>query len=220
MHTTIPVNANNENNNCSLHKQQQLSPTKWWIWQLSTTITIQRSNYSEQCNTTDKVTNNHLCWLIICWRSTGDTISEDTIIMGIQSQHLLLFKSNEIEFNNIVYINEQCHAEQWRHQIISRVRPTVTTNASLIGYKYLGTSLHPSNEVYFICYALANWNIDVLIMCNPQTRHYSKRAHHQRVGKKEKDMLKLVMLCCLDLSCAGNVSEKIWQITDTSQNPK
>jgi hypothetical protein len=133
--------------------------------------------------------------------------------MGIQSQASLLFKSKEIEFDNIVYIIEHRHAERRRQQIISRARPTVTIDASLIGYKYLGTSLHPSDGVFFICSALANRNIDVLIMCDPPTRHHSKRAHHQRVGKKEKDRLKL-MLCRLELSCAGDDAERIRQITD------
>ena len=139
--------------------------------------------------------------------------SNYTIIMGIQSQSSLLFKSNEIKFDNIVYIIEHWHAEQRRQGIISRARPTVTIDASLIGYKYLGTSLHPSDGVHLICRALANRNIDVLIMCDPPTRHHSKRAHHQRVGKKEKDRLKL-MLLGLELSCAGDDTEKIRQITD------
>ena len=116
--------------------------------------------------------------------------------MGIQSQSSLLFKSNEIQFDNIVYIIEHLHAERRRQEIISRVRPTVTIDASLIGYKYLGASLHPSDGVYLISSALANWNIDVLIICDPPTRHHSKRAHHQRVGKKERDRL-MLMLCRL-----------------------
>ena len=136
--------------------------------------------------------------------------------MGIQSQSSLLFKSNDMKFDNIVYIIEHRHAERRRQEIISRVRPTVTIDASLIGYKYLGTSLHPSDGVYLICSALANRNIDVLIMCDPPTRHHSKRAHHQRVGKKEKDKLKL-MLCRLELSCAGDDAGKIQQITDDIQ---
>ena len=121
-----------------------------------------------------------------------------------------------MKFDNIVYIIEHRHAERRRQEIISRVRPTVTIDASLIGYKYLGTSLHPSDGVYLICSALANRNIDVLIMCDPPTRHHSKRAHHQRVGKKEKDKLKL-MLCRLELSCAGDDAGKIQQITDDIQ---
>jgi hypothetical protein len=32
--------------------------------------------------------------------------------MGVQSQSALLFKSNEIEFNNIVYLIKQHHAKQ------------------------------------------------------------------------------------------------------------
>jgi len=133
--------------------------------------------------------------------------------MGIQGQGSLLFKSKEVEFNNIVYLIEHRHAERERSQMTSRVRPKVTIDASLIGYKYLGTSLHPSNGVHLICAALANRNIDVLIVCDPPTRHHSKRAHHQRIGKKEAARLKL-MLCRMELSCAGDDSENIRRITD------
>ena len=94
--------------------------------------------------------------------------------MGIQGQGSLLFKSKEIEFNNIVYLIEHRHAKRERSQMTLRVRPKVTIDASLIGYKYLGTSLHPSNGVHLICTALANRNIDVLIVCDPPTRHHSK----------------------------------------------
>lgn len=140
-----------------------------------------------------------------------------TTIMGIQSQNALLFKSNEMEFNDIVYLIEQRHAERRRsttpNPITARVRPKVTIDASLIGYKFLGNSLHPSDGVLIICRALANRNIDVLIICDPPTRHHSKRAHHQRVGKKEKDKLKL-MLCRMELSRAGDDSDKIRRVTN------
>ena len=133
--------------------------------------------------------------------------------MGIQSQAALLFKSNEIEFNNIVYLIEQRHAERRRRQQIARERPKVTIDASLIGFKFVGNSLHPSDGVYTICHAMANRNIDVLIMCDPPTRHHSKRAHYQRIGKREKDKLKL-MLCRLQLSHAGDDSVNVQRITD------
>jgi hypothetical protein len=133
--------------------------------------------------------------------------------MGIQGQGSLLFKSKEIEFNNIIYLIEHRHAERERSGLTSRLRPKVTIDASLIGYKYLGTSLHPSNGVHIICTALANRNIDVLIVCDPPTRHHSKRAYYQRVGKNEMERLK-IMLCRMELSCAGNDSEKIRQISD------
>jgi hypothetical protein len=34
------------------------------------------------------------------------------MIMGVHNQSALLFKSNEIEFNNILYLIKQCHAKQ------------------------------------------------------------------------------------------------------------
>ena len=131
--------------------------------------------------------------------------------MGIQGQGSLLFKSAEIEFNNIVYLIEQRHAE--RRSSTSRVRPKVTMDASLIGYKFLGTNLHPSNGVHLIATALAIRNIDVLIVCDPPTRHHSKRAHQQRVGKKETERLKL-MLLRIELSSVGDDAEKIRYITN------
>lgn len=133
--------------------------------------------------------------------------------MGIQSQGALLYKSSEINLDNIVYLIEQRHAERRRQLMTPRVRPTVTMDASLLGYKQLGTSLHPSDGVYLICNALANRSVDVIIVCDPPTRHHSKRAHHQRVGRKEKDRLQL-MLYRMELSCAGDNPEEIQRITD------
>jgi hypothetical protein len=52
---------------------------------------------------------------------------------------------------------------------------------------------HPANGIYLICAALANHTIDVLVICDPPTRHHSKRAHHQQVGKKEKIRLQLML---------------------------
>ena len=112
-----------------------------------------------------------------------------------------------------MYLIEQRHAERRRRQQIARERPKVTIDASLIGFKFVGNSLHPSDGVYTICHAMANRNIDVLIMCDPPTRHHSKRAHYQRIGKREKDKLKL-MLCRLQLSHAGDDSVNVQRITD------
>ena len=86
--------------------------------------------------------------------------------MGVQSQGVLLFKSKEISFDDIIYLLEQHHAERKRAtpQLTLRVRPKVTIDASLIAYKFLGTTLHPSDGVFIISTALANRNIDVLII--------------------------------------------------------
>ncbi len=95
--------------------------------------------------------------------------------MGIQSQSALLIKLNEIVMIDIVYLIKQGHAERRRstpHPITARVRPKVTIDASLIRYKFLGSSLHPSDGVHIICRALVNQSIDVLIICNPPTRHH------------------------------------------------
>ena len=135
--------------------------------------------------------------------------------MGIQSQSALLFKSKEIKLDDIVYLLEQLHGERKRAEpqyLTERVRPKVTVDASLIAYKYLTSSLHPSDSVFLISTALAKRNIDVLIICDPPRGHHSKRAHHQRVGRKEINKLKL-MLCRIELSRSGDDAEKIQQIT-------
>ena len=106
--------------------------------------------------------------------------------MGIQGQAALLFKSKEVGLDDIVYVIEQLHAERQRHQLTIRACPKVTVDSSLLAYNFLETSLHPSDGVILICRVLANRNIDVSIISDPPTRHHSKRAHHQRVGKKEK----------------------------------
>lgn len=133
--------------------------------------------------------------------------------MGIQGQGALLFKSKEVGLDDIVYIIEQLHAERQRSQLTIRARPKVTVDSSLIAYKFLETSLHPADGVSLICRALANRNIDVLIICDPPTRHHSKRAHHQRVGKKEKARLQL-MLSRMELSrTQSEEKQKIEQLT-------
>ena len=66
--------------------------------------------------------------------------------------------------DDIVYIIEQLHAEQQRRQLTIRARPKVTVDSSLLAYKFLETSLHPSDGVSLICRVLANRNIDVSII--------------------------------------------------------
>ncbi len=109
-----------------------------------------------------------------------------------------------------MYVIKQCHAERITstpHLTTTLVQPKVTIDASFIGYKFLGYSLHPSDLFHIICRELANRSIDVLIICDPPTRHHSKQAHHQQVGIKEKDKHKL-MLCRMELSRAGDDSDK------------
>lgn len=117
-------------------------------------------------------------------------------------------------FDDIVYLLEQLHTERKRMDppLTLRVRPKVTIDASLIGYKYLTSSLHPSDSVFLISRALAKRNIDVLIICDPPTRHHSKRAHHQRVGRMERNKLQL-MIRRIELLCSGDDAEKITTIT-------
>ena len=97
-----------------------------------------------------------------------------------------------------------------------RVRPKVTVDASLIAYKHLGTSLHPSDSVFVISTLLASCNVDVNIICDPPTQHHSKRAHHQRVGKKEISKLQLI-LCRMELSRSGGDLERAQNFTNTIQ---
>lgn len=138
--------------------------------------------------------------------------------MGVQNQGALLFKSKEILFDDIVYLLEQLHAERKRAtpSLTLRVRPKVTIDASLIAYKFLGNSLHPSDGVFIISAALASRNIDVLIISDPPMRHHSKRAHHQRVGKRESTKLRL-MLSRIELSRSGDDVEKMNTISNEIQ---
>jgi hypothetical protein len=87
----------------------------------------------------------------------------------------------------------------------------VIVDASLVAYKVIGNSFHPSNSVFIMCSSLANQNVDVGINCDPRMRHHSKRAHHQRVGKKEQSKLQL-MLCCMELSPSGGNLENIQKL--------
>ena len=88
--------------------------------------------------------------------------------MGIQSQNSLLFKSNGIEFDDIVYLIEQRYAKQRRSTTTTTTTTTTpnpmtacvhlkfTINTSLIGYKFLGNNLHTSDGILLICRALAS----------------------------------------------------------------
>ena len=136
--------------------------------------------------------------------------------MGIQSQVSLLWKSKEIQLDDIIYFLEYLHAERRRSGLTTHVHPKVTIDASLIAYKHIATSLHPSDSVFIISTTLAKRNVDVLIICDPPTRHHSKRAHHQRVGKKEITKLQL-MLCRMELSHSGNDSSNVGNITNRIQ---
>ena len=136
--------------------------------------------------------------------------------MGIQSQGALLFKSKEISLDDMVYLLEQLHAERRRSGLTLRVRPMVTIDASLLAYKYLGTTLHPSDSISFISNVLAKRNVDVHIICDPPARHHSKRAHHQRVGKKEITKLQLV-LYRMELARSGGDVQRILKLTNDIQ---
>jgi hypothetical protein len=160
--------------------------------------------------TTSKARREYYSYICAKDRNTN------TAAMGIQSQAALLFKSKEVSLDDIVYLLEQHHAERKRSALTTRVRPKVTVDASLIAYKHLGTSLHPSDSVFVISAALAKRNVDVYIICDPPTRHHSKRAHHQRVGKKEISKLQL-MLCRMELSRSGGDLEKAQKLTNTIQ---
>ena len=128
--------------------------------------------------------------------------------MGIQGQAALLFKSKEVGLDDIVYVIEQLHAERQRRQLTIRARPKVTVDSSLLAYKFLESSLHPSDGVSLICRGvLANRNIDVSIISDPPTWNCSKQAHHQRVGKKEKAWLQL-MLSRMELSNTQSKEKK------------
>ena len=134
--------------------------------------------------------------------------------MGIQGQAALLFKSKEVRLDDIVYVIEQLHAERQRCQLTIRALPKVTVDSSLLAYKFLESSLHPSDGVSLICRVLANSNIDVSIISDPPTRHHLKRAHHQWVGKKEKARLQL-MLSRMELSnTQSEEKEKVEQLTN------
>jgi hypothetical protein len=54
--------------------------------------------------------------------------------------------------------------------------------------------------------------VDVGIICDSPMRHHSKRAHHQRVGKKEQSKLQLV-LCSMELSHSDGNSKNTQKIT-------
>ena len=132
--------------------------------------------------------------------------------MGIQGQASILFKSKEIGLDDLIYLLDQHYVERKRSQLTSRACPKVTIDASLLGYKFLGTSLHPSNGVFLVCTILASRNIDVLLICDPPTRHHSKRAHQLRVGKKEKAKL-MLMLCRMELSRVRDSNDMVGKLT-------
>ena len=94
--------------------------------------------------------------------------------------------------------------------------PKVVIDASLIVFKFLATSLHPADGIHFISSALTKHNIDVLIIMDPPKRHHSKQAHHQRVGKKERATLQL-MLHHIELASCEIKSENATRISSEIQ---
>ena len=69
----------------------------------------------------------------------------------------------------------------------------MVVNASPVGYKPIGGSIHPSDYVQQICTALAKRNIDVLLICETK-RHHSKRATQQHIAMKEKARVKSIFM--------------------------
>ena len=61
-------------------------------------------------------------------------------IMGIQGQHYMLWASSDISFDNLVILLEHRLNERRRSHLTERVRPKVVVDASLLGYKVLGSN--------------------------------------------------------------------------------
>ena len=127
-------------------------------------------------------------------------------VMGIQGQNYMLWVSSDISFDNLVILLEHRLNERRRSHLTERVRPKVVVDASLLGYKVLGSNnVHASDYVWGICTALAKRNIDVLIICETK-RHHSKRASQQRIAAKEHDSI-VLMKCQMELSCSVHADE-------------
>lgn len=121
--------------------------------------------------------------------------------MGIQGQNYMLWTSSDVSFDNLTFLLEHRLSERQRSHLTERIRPKVVVDASLLGYKVLGSNnVHASDYVWGICTALATRNIDVLIIRETK-RHHSKRASQQRIAAKERDSIEL-MTCRMELSCS------------------
>jgi hypothetical protein len=59
-----------------------------------------------------------------------------TINMGIQGQYTLLFKSKEINFDDILYFLEQHPAKRRQFTLTPGLHAKVTIDALLLAYKY------------------------------------------------------------------------------------
>ena len=126
--------------------------------------------------------------------------------MGIQGQNYMLWTSSDVSFDNLTFLLEHRLSERQRSHLTERIRPKVVVDASLLGYKVLGSNnVHASDYVWGICTALATRNIDVLIICETK-RHHSKRASQQRIAAKERDSIEL-MTCRMELSCSVDTDE-------------
>lgn len=123
--------------------------------------------------------------------------------MGISGQNNIAWKSNEISFENVIFLLRMVHQEQVGPQIASNesataatntttamdTRPKMTIDAFLLAYKYIyhqKNSISPVQAIKIIASSIAEKCIDVILDLDGDKRHESKRASVQRRTARDK----------------------------------
>ena len=96
--------------------------------------------------------------------------------MGISSQRDITWKSKKVDFDHVVFLVKDVHRQRQQKKLTTRSRPKISIDASLLGFRFIGSTFKPSTAVKIIASSLAEKGIDVVINFDGPNRHHSKRA--------------------------------------------
>jgi hypothetical protein len=111
-------------------------------------------------------------------------IHTSTQTMGILSQSTMFYKTKYLSMDTVINL-VKLRYDSIKCELLSiRERACVVIDASLVGFKYVGTSTTPATGVVTVAQAFTDKNIDVIIVLDGG-RHHSKRAIWKRSGERE-----------------------------------
>ena len=128
--------------------------------------------------------------------------------MAISGQDKSSYQTEQLSFNLVVFLLEQIRAasiqsqrhkrqlqQQQQEQIQPQRRLKLGIDANLLGYKYVHnrSSFQPDGAVAHIAKALSERLIDVVIVCDGNNRHHSKRVSCKRRAEAEKQNIRLII---------------------------
>jgi hypothetical protein len=117
-------------------------------------------------------------------RTYNTIIHTSTQTMGILSQSTMFYKTKYLSMDTVVNL-VKLRYDSIKCELLSiRERACVVIDASLVGFKYVGTSTTPGTGVVTVAQAFTDKNIDVIIVLDGG-RHHSKRATWKRSGERE-----------------------------------